>query len=98
MLSAMLRQHGISAVVLGEHLQGALGELPAGALVRLVVDDEHYPAARAVIAQWEAQQPPDVATPRPAHDARARSRVVIAFVLGLLAGAWLTSVWVIGGR
>lgn len=92
MLSAMLRQHGISTVVLGEHLQGALGELPAGTLVRLVVDEAQYPAAREVIAQWEAQQPADGSpgTPsRQADDPAGRARLVAAFLLGVLVGAAL---------
>jgi hypothetical protein len=92
MLSAMLRQHGISTVVLGEHLQGALGELPAGTLVRLVVDEAQYPAAREVIAQWEAQQPADVspgAASRHAGDPAGRARLVTAFLLGVLLGAAL---------
>ncbi len=92
MLSAMLRQHGISAVVLGEHLQGALGELPAGTLVRLVVDEAQYPAAREVIAQWEAQQPaddrPGELHRRPTAQAGA-ARVMAAFLAGLLLGAAL---------
>jgi Putative prokaryotic signal transducing protein len=93
MLSAMLRQHGISTVVLGEHLQGALGELPAGTLVRLVVDEAQYPAAREVIAQWEAQQPADDG-PRGLHRTSSRApagavRVLAAFLAGLLLGAAL---------
>lgn len=92
MLSAMLRQHGISTVVLGEHLQGALGELPAGSLVRLVVDEAQYPAAREVISQWEAQQPTDDHSVEPRRRSTAQAgaaRVLAAFLAGLLLGAAL---------
>ncbi len=53
----VLRQQGIAAVVLGEHLQGAVGELQAANLVRLEVADEDVDAARRVVAEWEAANP-----------------------------------------
>lgn len=54
MLQDVLRQQEIPAHVHGEFLPGAVGELPAGGLVRLVVDDEDYERAKAAIARWEA--------------------------------------------
>src|SRR5690606_18757888 len=44
MLADYLKQEGLSAHVLGEHLQGAVGELPAAGLVRLMIPDEQYEA------------------------------------------------------
>jgi len=49
----MLGQEGVEAVVLAAFLQGAVGELPAGSLVRLVVDDGSWEAGRAIVARWE---------------------------------------------
>lgn len=52
-LQDVLRQHGISSFVSGEHLQGAIGELPAGSLVRLLVDDADWAPARRALEEWE---------------------------------------------
>lgn len=83
-LADYLKQEGLSAQVLGEHLQGGVGELPAWGLVRLVIDDEDYEAGREAIARWEAQQPADAPDPPTAPDP---GRALWIFVLGLLAGA-----------
>lgn len=82
MLVDLLKQQGIGAHILGEHLQGAIGELPAAGLVRVVVEDEDVDAARAVIADWEGANP---APPTPAPPP-ARSRGLRWFALGLGAG------------
>jgi len=52
-LQDVLRQHGITSFVSGEHLQGAIGELPAGSLVRLLVDDADWAPARRALEEWE---------------------------------------------
>ncbi|MBP6096852.1 MAG: DUF2007 domain-containing protein [Methyloversatilis sp.] len=54
LLKDLLAQEGVPASIHGEFLQGAMGELPAAGLVRLMVADEHYAAGRALIARWEA--------------------------------------------
>lgn len=83
MLADLLRQQGIAAEIHGEHLQGAVGGLPALGLVRLVVDEHDFPRARAAIDQWESAetaQAPAVAAPAP------RYRGFKGFVLGLALG------------
>lgn len=40
---------GIPAFVLGEHLVGGLGELPAGGLLRVCVPEAAWPEARAFL-------------------------------------------------
>jgi len=82
MLQDLLRQEGLAARLDGEFLQGAIGELPAAGLVRLVVDEADYAAARAVVERWDAAQPQD-ATPRPPQRS---SRGVLGFALGLVLG------------
>jgi hypothetical protein len=77
LLKDLLAQEGVPASIHGEFLQGAMGELPAAGLVRLMVADEHYAAGRALIARWEAAAPSDCAdTPddavRPVADERRR--------------------------
>jgi hypothetical protein len=61
MLADVLKQEGIRAQVMGSYLPGALGELPAAGLVRLVVEDEDFVRARSVIERWEATQAPEPA-------------------------------------
>jgi hypothetical protein len=61
LLKDLLSQEGVPAVIHGEFLQGGMGELPAAGLVRLVVDDHHYVAGRAVIERWEASTVGDAA-------------------------------------
>lgn len=67
MLVDFLKQEGINtAHIHGEHLQGAIGELPEAGLIRLVVDEEDYEVARAVIEQRETKIPAEpAAAPTP---------------------------------
>lgn len=91
MVQDLLRQQGLQARVEGEYLQGAMGELPARGLVRVVVDEVDAAAARRVIAEFEAEQPRDdaPASATPAHRKKAPSRIGWA-TLGLLLGAVAT--------
>ncbi len=49
-----LQQAGIHAEIVGEYLQGGIGELPAAGNVRVVVNPPDVKEARQVIADWEA--------------------------------------------
>ncbi len=49
-----LQQAGIHAEIVGEFLQGGIGELPAAGNVRVVVNPPDVNEARQVIADWEA--------------------------------------------
>jgi hypothetical protein len=56
-----LQQLGIEAVIRNDHLQGALGELPANLLPEVcVIRDKDFEAARAQVAEIEhvASEPP----------------------------------------
>ncbi|OYT87703.1 MAG: hypothetical protein CFE46_11215 [Burkholderiales bacterium PBB6] len=88
MLLDLLKQEGIDVLIHGEALQGAIGEMPAAGLVRLVVDEERYTAARAIIDRWEEAQP-DL-TPTPMPGAKSRSRGFWGFVLGVMVGMGAT--------
>lgn len=83
MLADLLKQEGVAAQIHGEHLQGAVGELPAAGLVRLVVDESDFSQARAAIERWDAAASQD-RTPAPP---RRRSTVLLAWALGLAMGA-----------
>lgn len=57
LLVAMLASEGIRAQLLGQHLLGAMGELPATGLLAIGVADEDEARARALIAAYNAAQP-----------------------------------------
>lgn len=49
-----LQQAGIHAEIVGEYLQGGIGELPVAGNVRVVVESKDEDEARQVIADWES--------------------------------------------
>ena len=49
-----LQQAGIHAEIIGEYLQGGIGELPAAGNVRVVVRARDVTEAKKIIADWEA--------------------------------------------
>jgi len=57
MIDNLLRQNQIESEVFGEHLQGGLGDLQAIGIVRVMVSDQDYEAAREVVRQWDEPQP-----------------------------------------
>ncbi|MBC7992320.1 MAG: DUF2007 domain-containing protein [Rhizobacter sp.] len=82
MLRDLLKREGIVAHILGEHLQGALGELPAAGLIRLVVEEPDFDRARVLVDQWDAEQPSHT----PALPPPTRSRSFLVFLMGLALG------------
>jgi len=89
MLADLLRQQGIDATVMGEHLQGAVGELPAAGLIRLVVAEEDHARAREIIDRWEATAVDDPVQ-RPAPTPR---RQLVWGLGGVLIGVALCFAW-----
>jgi hypothetical protein len=61
LVKGMLENEGIPAHVRGEHLTGALGELPVMGLVAVCVVDTDWPEACEVIAVWRREVGPVVA-------------------------------------
>lgn len=57
MILNLLEMQGLSGRIDGEFLQGGIGELPAVGLVRVMVAEEDYPAAKEIVNRWEATQP-----------------------------------------
>ncbi|WP_019143039.1 DUF2007 domain-containing protein [Noviherbaspirillum massiliense] len=89
MILHLLKQEGFTGWVEGEYLQGAVGELPATGLVRVVVAEEDYAAAKSLVDRWEATQPAEA--PKPAASIKAGSAsgyrfraLVAAFAAGVL--------------
>lgn len=57
LLRDLLASEGIDAYLQGEHLIGAIGELPAGGLLALLVEDDDAERARTLIAEYTAAEP-----------------------------------------
>lgn len=87
MLCDLLKREGIVAHIHGEHLQGAMGELPAAGLVRLVVDEPDFDRARELVERWDAEQPSQPSARPPP----TRSRTFAMFLMGLALGVGATA-------
>ncbi len=57
LLIGMLASEGIEAHLTGRDLMGAIGELPVGGLLGLLVDNPQAAQARELIATYNAAQP-----------------------------------------
>ena len=93
MICDLLARAGISARVDGEFLAGVAGELPLGSAVKVRVASERAAEARAVIAEWEKAQPPDVAG-QTAPPQRAPLKSPLWFLTGAIAGG-LIAAWML---
>lgn len=82
MILHLLEQQGISGRIEGEFLQGAIGELPAAGMIRVLVSDEDYDAARAIVDGWDKAQP---AATKQVVQPRKSSRLLF-LMCGLLIG------------
>ncbi|MFW2438017.1 MAG: DUF2007 domain-containing protein [Arenicellales bacterium] len=84
MILNLLEQEGIKGRVDGEYLPGAVGEIQAINLVRVMVDESDYEKAEQIIGAWEAIEVPDEEgkTRKPASGASA-------FLFGLVVGGGL---------
>ncbi len=51
-VKGLLENEGIASNILGEYLQGAMGELPANGFIRVVVEENDYSQATQVIENW----------------------------------------------
>jgi hypothetical protein len=87
MLHDLLKQEGIHTRVDGAYLQGGVGELPASSLVRLVVEDEDYEHAKAIIHRWEATEVPEPNIS--AHKPRSNNLVFLVGVMIGVVGSYL---------
>jgi len=82
MLLDLLRQAGMMARIDGEYLQGAIGGLPAMGLVKVLVSEVDYVAAKTLVDKWDAEQPE---YPR-AFIPPTSSTLFTVFTIGLLVG------------
>lgn len=56
LLKGLLAQSGIDAKILGEFLQGAVGELPPTGFIQVLVDEADLPAALETLEAFETNQ------------------------------------------
>ncbi len=89
MILNLLEQAGLSARVDGEYLQGGVGELQAIGIVRVMVDDEDYLDAKAIIKEWDENQPVQDPKRRPE---KKQSRIGL-FIGGIVCGAIAMSLY-----
>ncbi len=83
MIADLLAQQRIEGRIEGEYLQGGIGGIQAMGLVRVLVSESDFAAARKIISEWESLQPsPQFANPEP----RAAGGIQI-FVIGAITGA-----------
>lgn len=82
MILNLLEIEGISGRVDGEFLQGGIGELPAAGLVRVMVAEDDYHAAKEIVNRWEASQP----SPSSDRFSAERVRKFPIFLAGIAVG------------
>ena len=54
LLKGLLEQRGIEVQIIGEFLQGAMGELPASGLIKVLVPEEQFDDALDALREFEA--------------------------------------------
>ncbi|HET8942123.1 MAG TPA: DUF2007 domain-containing protein [Rudaea sp.] len=59
----VLESEGIPTFISGQYLTGAIGELPAVGLVKVMVPDSEWPRARTIAQTLDAQLSEDRAAP-----------------------------------
>ncbi len=90
MIVGMLRQEGIDAEIEGEFLQGGAGELQAMGVVRIKVAEGDYPAAKALMDDWDARQveSQQSGSEKPARGLASFTSALGGFAVGALLMLW----------
>lgn len=84
MIVDLLEQAHLNARVDGEFLQGAVGEVQAAGIVRVMVAEEDYVAAKELINKWDAEQP-QVSSSLERH----RNNPIFYYIIVLMIGAFI---------
>lgn len=87
MILNLLEQAGLQGRIDGEYLQGGMGELPAAGLIRVMVSESDYDAAKEIIDIWEKSQPALVEK-KPKSTSHKRS-----FLSGLVTGTIIIAIF-----
>ncbi len=96
MLKTLLEQQGLPTHIEGKYSQSAIGGLPLTGTLRLEVNEADYDQARAILMQWEADQPATVSAAEPAVSAAGERRLGKAVAVSALVGGIVggLGVWV----
>ncbi len=89
LIKNLLEQAAVPSRVDGEYLQGGIGEIQAHGLVRVVVNDEDYERARAVIDDWNATEVASEAEPDPQPGtliSKPKTNKLGVWLIGFLCG------------
>ena len=81
MIVHLLARSEIEASIMGEHLQGGVGELPAHGNIRVVVEPSDALAARKIISEWESDRRTDPST-QPREPRESTYSGLVAFFVG----------------
>ena len=57
LIKNLLQTEGIESMILGEFLQGAIGELPSSGLIRVNVEDDIYEQALRLVEDYFNSSP-----------------------------------------
>lgn len=91
MLAHLLEQAGIKAFVDGEALTGAIGELPAQNLLRVMVADDDYDGARQLVMDWEKSSAVEPPTKPTEKLGKASNVALLACLLAGVGLGWLAN-------
>lgn len=86
LLLHVLQSEGVRVRLDGEYLQGAMGELPAAGLLRIMVEDEDYAHGREIVADWD--KPLHPATPATRDPSPRWPALLLTLLIGVAIG-WL---------
>jgi hypothetical protein len=90
-VAGLLGAHGIDSHVGGHYLQGALGEIGAAGFTNVHVEDDDYPEARRLIAEYEGAATSDGRRIPPANGAgEYHARWFLLLLLAVAVGFALT--------
>jgi hypothetical protein len=84
MILNLLEQEGLTGRVDGEYLQGGIGELPAAGLVKVMVPEQDYAAAKLIVDKWDTAQPDREPIPVPKKAGNKFGIFAVGLVLGIL--------------
>jgi hypothetical protein len=85
MIRNLLEQVGLSARIDGEYLQGGVGELQAMGVIRVMVEEKDYTEAKAIIQEWNANQPKQGSEAKTVKNKSGFITGIIGFICGVVA-------------
>lgn len=85
MILNLLEQAGLSARIDGEYLQGGMGELQTMGLIRVMVEERDFVAAKSILDEWDANQPEQDAQKQIVQNKSGLGAGVMGFLIGVTA-------------